>query len=221
MKPLISIIIILLLVSCSQPYNDVKDYGLNGKVKKAIMTEYPDPIESSGEWKYSEEPLFTRTMIFDDKGMISEEIFQLRKTSYTRKYSLNGDRKVSCVESGDNQGQAKFYYAGSTITENFYDEAGLLKYEAKTFFDNSKLTTKEIYRHYDSRGKITGSTTAIFTGRTNGFIDKFTYTDSINNITNHYELITLSKDNKNNPIKVLKKKDGKPESIKTYSYEYD
>lgn len=216
---LVIIVLLFFFSSCNQPYNELIDFGYNGKVKKVILSEYLNPKDSSGDWHADKEPRFTRTSFFNDDGMVTEESIALRDRSYTKKYILKGGKKIESGETGDEAGHSRYSYTDSTMVEKYYNSSGTLSYEAETFFSKNKLTTKEVYKSYNNQ-KVIDYNTNYFTNRINGYVSKFFIYDSINKIKTSYENVILEKDKKNNPIRILRKKDGLPESLRVFKFEY-
>jgi hypothetical protein len=220
MRIILISILFVSIGSCNQPYNDVIDYGFKGKIKKVILTEYLNPVDSAGDWHAGKEPRFTKTSIFNDDGIAIEESFTIGGRSYTNKYDVKGDKKIGYSVIGDNSGNSKYYYNNSTLTEKHYDLDGSLDYETITFFDKMKLTIQEVYKGYSGES-IKDYTTTYYPSRIDGYIDKYLIHDSINNIKTSYENIILKKDTNNNPIKILRIKDGSPEAIRVFEFEYN
>ena len=220
MRVITTSILLFLLGSCNERYNDLVDYGYKGKIKKVILIHYVNPVNSSGDWHADGEPRFTKTTLFNDKGMITEESYVLRERSYARKFIVKGDKKIECNETGHESGKSKFRYTNSSITEQHYDSSGELDYEAITFYDKKKLTTKEVYTYYSGK-QIKDYNTTYYTNRIDGYISKYLFSDSIKNIRESFENVILGKDENGNPIKILIKKDGSPESLRVLKFEYE
>ena len=214
------IVLLFFISSCGQHYNDLIDYGYKGRIRKAILIDYLNPDESSGEWIADKEPRFTKTIIFNDDGMAIEESFALRNKSYTRRFTVKGGKRTECNETGDESGHSRYTYTDSTITELEYDSSGSLILEAVTSFNKERLTTKEEYKYYNDSKTIIDHTAYYYIDRVDGYVNRFFMYDSIANTKTSWENVILGKDEKNNPTKILRKKDGLPESLRVLKFEY-
>ncbi|WP_133259694.1 hypothetical protein [Pseudochryseolinea flava] len=201
--------------------NELVDYGFKGNIKSVVIKEHPGPTEgASGSWTAEKETTLIRTMVFDRSGMLENESFESPQTKYSRAYTNQGNKKISCVERGELEGSSTFSYTDSSMVERNLNKSGVLTFEAITVFDKNFLTIKEIYKYYRRDGQLTNTTETVFQNRIDGYFNKFVYTDKGSKEVTEYEYIILQRDERGNPLQALKKENGQPSSLKIFTYEY-
>lgn len=119
------------LLSCSK-HNDLKDHGLNGKVKSTFLKSFK-PESRFGKWEPGEMNFWTHVRTnYDEKGMeISCEYFNARGELLEKDIVEREDAKIT--------------------GERHYDGEGTLRYHVKVF-ERSKDTIE--YESYNHEGKL-------------------------------------------------------------------
>ena len=233
MRKITIILLSLVLSSFSKehPQNDLKEYGLNGKVKAVYTTNYLDLEKADGKWIENQNFIVSKSIMFFNKnGNISKilEMYPLPNsvikfdTALTIEFSHKNERKVAYSKSYYNLKETGKYTwlnkknykliatreDGLTITSysklsrKFRDLSGNYKYQL-----NDSIVLNESYKNTLNRKNQ---------------IIKSVFTDSISGKKRTIEFEILELD-KNNNITKLAQTDSKTEKLKKYStrtYEY-
>jgi hypothetical protein len=214
------------ITSCKQSlqnYNDVKDYGLNGKVKKQEVINYTQPVEKFGEWGTQDSiAKYIITKTFDKTGLLTETIQQGTDMDNKRMYTIeNGQKTQSIYFTGSEKTNvSKFTYSNSSIIEKEYRLDGKLSAEIISILDKDKKVKEEYIKNYTKDGNLDNDTKSILKNDKDGFLSHIENYDLLTNRKRVFDFTVLKKDDKGNPTKILKIVDTKPFALQILTYEY-
>jgi hypothetical protein len=207
----------------SQNYNDLKDYGLKSKVKKQETINYTQPIEKFGEWETEDSiSKYIITKTFDKDGLLIETIQRGVEMANKRSYIINNGQKIESIyfTGSEKTNLSKFTYSDTSIIEKEYRLNGKLSTEIISILDKDKKVKQEEIKNYTEDGNLDSDTKSFFKNDSDGFLSHFENYDLLTKRTRVFDFTILKRDDKGNPIKILKIVDNKPFALQVLTYEY-
>lgn len=214
------------ITSCgqnSQNYNDLKDYGLKGKVKKQEVINYTQPVEKFGEWQAEDSTSkYIITKTFDKNGLLIETIQRGVEIANKRTYTVKNGQKIESIYFTGNEktNLSKFTYSDTSIIEKEYRLNGKLSTEIISILDKDKKVKQEEIKNYTEDGNLDSDTKSFFKNDNEGFLSHFENYNILTKKARVFDFTILKKDNNGNPIKILKMVDNKPFALQVLTYEY-
>lgn len=168
MKPILSIVILVLFASCSsKEKNDVMRQGLNGSISKIMATKYIANEKFGEVIKGRLESTDVSEM--NDQGNVAKEIYTtfpdpeldtILGPEYNTKSEFvtlskfnNSGKRIALLDGKTNKVQEKYIYNedGKIIETNFYNDEG--KFSSKTKFTFERGNLKQSNK-YNSDGSL-------------------------------------------------------------------
>jgi len=213
--------------------NDVKKYGLKGKVKVMEEARFPYTKEVNGEWSVVDTVGYTVDRYsFDESGKlitlenIHYQVAGKRGTNSTiTKFSYK-DGKISGSKTYSEQGAL---LSESTVTWLAADKYKDIYKTAETndevehTIDKDMRNKQTIAKRFDKAGRLVASITTTFEYDKRGRATKSVITDAQSKNTYHFDFKPLGAEDENgNRSKVLftEEKSAMPNQLLLYTYEY-
>lgn len=213
--------------------NDVKKYGLKGKVKVMEEARFPYTRQVNGEWTVVDTVFYNvDRYTFDENGkLLSLE---------NEHHQVGGRRNIATTitkfnyENNRISGSKTYNEAGKEINNSIvswrshdtYTDSSADK-ETKNIvlhiIDKDMRNKETVARKYNRNNKLMMSITTKFSYDKYGRVVKETIIDSSSGNTYNFEFKTLDKDEVGNRTKVLftdNVKGGMPDQLFLYTYEY-
>ncbi|MGN6569484.1 MAG: hypothetical protein ACTHJ0_16110 [Flavipsychrobacter sp.] len=213
--------------------NDVKKYGLKGKVKVMEEARFPYTRQVNGEWTVVDTVFYNvDKYTFDESGKLlslENEHHQVagrrRMTTTITKFSYENNR-ISGSKTYNDAGKEINYSVVDWSDNETYTDSSADK-ETKNIvlhiLDKDMRNKETIARKYNRNNKLMMSITTKFSYDKFGRVVKETITDASSGNTYNFEFKTLAKDRDGNRTKVLftdNVKGGMPDQLFLYNYEY-
>jgi len=214
------------ITSCGQSpknYNDLKDYGLKGKVKKQEVINYTQPVQKFGEWETEDSTSkYIITKTFDKVGLLIEIIQRGADMDNKRTYTIKNGQKIESIyfTGSEKTNLSKFTYSDTSIVEKEYRLNGKLSTEIISLLDKDNKVKQEVIKNYTEDGNLDSDTKSVFKNDKDGFLTHFENYDLLTKRTRVFDFTILKRDDKGNPIQILKIVDEKPFALQVLTYEY-
>ncbi|MBS1687080.1 MAG: hypothetical protein JSS96_00025 [Bacteroidetes bacterium] len=230
---LLSLIALTYQCNAQNVDNDVKRYGLKGKVKMMEEARFPYTRQVNGDWIVVDTVFYNvEKYNFDESGRLSaiEHLhYQVagRKgvTSTITKFSYKDD-KIAGSKTYDDHGREIGASTVNWVNNNTYIDSFSEK-ESKNeivhVLDKDMRNKVTTTKKYNSNGQLMACIITNFSYDKNGRANKEVITDSLSKNNYHFEFKPLGADKKGNRSKVLftdNKKAGMPKQLLLYTYEY-
>lgn len=212
--------------------NDVKKYGLKGKVKVMEEARFPYTKEVNGEWSVVDTVFYNVDRYsFDENGKllsienIHYQVAGKRSAASTiTKFNYKGD-KIAGSKTYNAQGAL---ISTSTVTwlsaDKYKDVYGSAetKDEVEHTVDKDMRNKLTISKRYDKSGRVIMSVTTTFEYDKEGRATKSVIIDGMSKSTYHFDFKPLAEDENGNRSKVLftEEKSAMPNQLLLYTYEY-
>ena len=228
LNKIVSLFLFIILISCqTQPgvYSDLNDYGYRGKVKSVRFRSYNNIILRQNKWevKDSLQVSYTMTHTFNEDGNFIESTMKSPNDSYQMIYTYTGKIKTGWQKkdsSGNIVERGEYAYNGNKgFDETYFDTQGKKVHVSRYNLDQNHHTKTLEDLGYDNDGTVSFRMVSTFEDK-DGYLYKVSQEYKTENKKDNLEFTILEKDKFNNPIKVLVKKNGKPNQIRWVTIEY-
>jgi len=213
--------------------NDVKRYGLKGKVKVMEEARFPYTKQVNGEWSVVDTVFYNvEKYNFDENGRLTaiehihNQVAGRKGTTVTiTKFSYK-DEKIVGSETYDEHGRAINSSTVNWLNNNTYVDSFSekeTKNEIVHVLDKDMRNKVTTTKKFNSNGQLMACIITNFSYDKNGRASKEVITDSLSGNSYNFEFKSLGTDKKGNRSKVLfteNKKGGMPNQLLLYTYEY-
>jgi hypothetical protein len=219
------LLILFIFWQTTPVYNALNDYGYRGKIRSIKIRFYSNIIQLQNKWqvKDSLQVAYTKINTFNEDGDFTKIMLTSPRDSYQMIFTYSGKIKTG-FEKKDSSGETiewgKYtYYGNKGFDETIFDADGKKVHVTKYILgENQKTKTMEdLAYNYD--GHVSFRMVTTFEDK-NGYLYKVSQEYKLKNQKEDLEFIILEMDKFNNPVKILVKKNGKPDQIRWMTIEY-
>jgi hypothetical protein len=210
-----------------QLYNDLNDYGYNGKIKSVSTKFYTDIKKSNRGYAIADtlNPARIFTYDFNGDGNFIKKVVEAKPDSFQIFFYYEGKTKTGWKRinnSGLIVETCKIISKrNSGFTENVFDMAGFKNHQSNYIFSKDQKTKTIEAKGYNKTGEITYHSITDFEDDKEGHLYKFTTKNILTKKIDHYEFTITKKDGSNNPVEILVKKNKKTVEIRKVTIKYE
>jgi hypothetical protein len=210
-----------------QVYNDLNDYGYKGKIKSVSTKFYSDIKKLNTGYAIADtlSPARIFTYDFNGEGNFTKKVVEAKPDSFQILFNYEGKNKTGWKRINNNGLIVEickiFPKGNSGFTEMVFDTAGFKNHRTDYIFSKDLKTKTIEAKGYNKTGEIIYHSITNFEDDKDGHLYKFATKNLLTKKIDRYEFTITKKDDSNNPLEIMVKRNKKTVEIRKIIITYE